>query len=492
MIAHPLLATQRSGAPWIVSRGRSLQSRRFPPGSFVPCVLLFAFGVRFAAALGSLWLDEIWSLELAQQARSATAVITELQSDNNHVLNTLYLRAVGPNQFPIVYRLPGVVLGTASVAIGGWIAARWGRVHSVTILTLLASSYLLTHYASEARGYSWVLFCVLCGWESMWRYFESPRWIWATCFWISCACGSLAHPIFAHFLVAAVCWSAASIWSYASGKHEAVRRGAILFSIPMILVGLQYWILWRHLDLGGGPPYSASHVLAQTASLTVAGPVSGWGAFVFAFGVVTGCLFGLRQFANDRLYAGLFLGFTIAIPILHAISLRPPFLFPRYFLISVLGCLFLLAAALANLYRRKRWGRWAFAGLLIAFIAANVGLTTRLIATGRGQYLAALRFMADTTSDPMLTMSSDHNFGTQKLIRFYASQLPSERPIQYFDGDRWPPCGPRWLVLHRYAESESATPPRRSVIDGHDFRLERVFDTSILSGWQWWCYRRVP
>jgi hypothetical protein len=492
MIAHPLLATQRSFSLRMVPRGRSLQSRRFPPRSFVACVLLFAFGVRSAAALGSLWLDEIWSLELAQNAHSASAVITELQTDNNHVLNTLYLRVVGPNQFPLVYRLPGVILGTLSVALGGWIAARWGRVQSVTALTLLASSYLFTHYASEARGYSWVLFFVLCGWESMWRYSESPRWTWAACFWVNCAFGSLAHPIFAHFLLAAICWSAASIWSYSAGKQEALRHGAVLFSIPITLVGLQYWMLWRNLDLGGGPPYSAIHIFAQTTSLTVGGPVSGWGAFVIAFAVLIVGLFGLRLLANDRQYSGMLLGFTIAIPIVHAISVRPPFLFPRYFLISVLACIFLLSTVLAYVYRRRRWGRWAFAGLLVAYIGANVGLTTRLIAVGRGQYLAALQFMADTTNDPTVTISSDHNFGTQKLIGFYAPQLSSTLPIQYFDGDRWPPCGPRWLVLHRCAESESATPPVTKVIDGHQFHLERIFDTSILSGWQWWCYRRVP
>jgi hypothetical protein len=175
------------------------QPRGFPPVLFVVTAILFAFGLRFTAATGPLWLDEIWSLELARQATSTTAVLTDLRTDNNHVLNTLYLRAVGPNHAPIVYRLPAVILGTVSVGLGGWIAARWGRVESITAFTLLASSYLLVHYSSEARGYSAALFCALCGWEALLRYLDTARWLSVAVFWSSCVCGLVAHPIFAHF-----------------------------------------------------------------------------------------------------------------------------------------------------------------------------------------------------------------------------------------------------------------------------------------------------
>jgi hypothetical protein len=100
--------------------------------------------------------------------------------------------------------------------------------------------------------------------------------------------------------------------------------------------------------------------------------------------------------------------------------------------------------------------------------------------------------MARTTDDPVVTISSDHNFGVRKLVEFYSPQIASRRSFQYFNGDQWLPSGPRWLILHRCAESNTASPEPRQVVDGHLFRLEKMFDCAILSGWQWWCYRRIP
>jgi hypothetical protein len=116
----------------------------------------------------------------------------------------------------------------------------------------------------------------------------------------------------------------------------------------------------------------------------------------------------------------------------------------------------------------------------------------RLVTTGRGQYLAALNYLSGTTDDPTLTISSDHNFGVRKLIEFYSPQMSPHQPIQYLDGNRWPPYGPRWLILHRYAESTAPPPSPQQDVDGLHYRFERMFDCAILSGWQWWCYRRVP
>lgn len=52
---------------------------------------LLACGLRCLAANGELWLDEIWSVFLVRQSvRNATDVVTVLQHDNNHFLNSLY------------------------------------------------------------------------------------------------------------------------------------------------------------------------------------------------------------------------------------------------------------------------------------------------------------------------------------------------------------------------------------------------------------------
>src|SRR5512135_3181929 len=51
--------------------------------------------LRALAARGDLWLDEIWSIEWARKAGSFLGVFTNVHVDNNHYLNTLFLRALG-------------------------------------------------------------------------------------------------------------------------------------------------------------------------------------------------------------------------------------------------------------------------------------------------------------------------------------------------------------------------------------------------------------
>ena len=69
---------------------------------------LFVIGLalRLAAGHNPLWLDEIWSVELARQASSVYEIFTRFRVDNNHLLNTLWLYSIGPADVWILYRLP--------------------------------------------------------------------------------------------------------------------------------------------------------------------------------------------------------------------------------------------------------------------------------------------------------------------------------------------------------------------------------------------------
>jgi hypothetical protein len=460
------------------------------PASFLILSLLVAAALRTAAATGPLWLDEIWSLELASQAKSAAAVLTETRADNNHVLNTLYLRAVGLGRNPIVYRLPAVAFGTAAVFLGTLIASRWGRTEAVIASTLLGSSYLLVHYSSEARGYSPAIFFALLGCEVLLRNADVPRWQWIVTFWGSGLLGLLSHPIYIHFLVAVACWSFTVLSAGTADWRSTTRQLAVLFGIPALLAGVVYWSMWRHLDLGGGPAYSLGGVLLQTGSLALGGPANGWSELLAAILVVGTCGLAIWQLREDRFHSGLLLMLLILVPVAMAMAVRPPFLFPRYFLIAVLAVPFGVAVVLGKLFRHGQFGRFLAASLLLACIGANLLHVTRLVNVGRGQYLEALNHMARTTDEGKLTLTSDHSFGVQKLIAFYAPQMLPPCRVEYHRGDRWPTEGPDWLILHRTAESSAELPGKSLEIDGHRFQLDRMFDCSILSGWQWWCYRQ--
>ena len=458
-------------------------------------VLLFAAALRIAASTGPLWLDEIWSLELATQAKSSAAILTDLRTDNNHVLNTLYLRAVGPGRSSLVYRLPAIACGTGSVLLGAVIAARWGQAAATIAATLLASSYLLVHYSSEARGYAPAIFFALLGCESLLRYVSKTSWQSAVVFWGSCVFGLLSHPIFTHFFVAAACWSmtvpASRSANFSLGA--VIRHGAVLFGIPTVFAVVVYCTMWRNLDLGGGPAYSLLEVLTSTASLALGGPAGGPGALLIA--AISVAVFGTACWSlrEDRLHAGLLLLLLVLTPVVLAVAVRPPFLFPRYFLIAILGAPFCLSVVFTNLFRKPGLARWVAAILFVSCMAANLLPTIRLATVGRGQCRAALNHMAhaDKKCPSEILISSDHNFGFRKLIDFHSRELHPPCPIHYVNGDQWPPQGPDWLVLHRTTESAVTVPATVLEIDSHRFKLDRVFDCAILSGWQWWCYRRL-
>lgn len=114
-----------------------------------------ALALRVAGAQGDLWLDEIWSLAHVDGG-SPIDVFTSIHHDNNHHLNSLWLVLVGSHQPPMLYRVPAVAAGTATVLLLASMRPG-GRVAAV----LAASSSFLVHYDSEARGYALAaLFCV--------------------------------------------------------------------------------------------------------------------------------------------------------------------------------------------------------------------------------------------------------------------------------------------------------------------------------------------
>lgn len=73
--------------------------------------------------------------------------------DNNHLLNSAWLLLLGPHRPAILYRLPAIVAGTASVYVA-WIFGRSRCAASaVACAGVTAIDHVLVHAGSEARGY---------------------------------------------------------------------------------------------------------------------------------------------------------------------------------------------------------------------------------------------------------------------------------------------------------------------------------------------------
>lgn len=95
----------------------------------IPLVLLWLAGVvlLFLCATGDLWFDEIWSLSVALSLPGWSDIF-QFRHDNNHILNTLFLRLAGVQSHLMIYRSLTLACGTASLAIMAGVArSLWGR-----------------------------------------------------------------------------------------------------------------------------------------------------------------------------------------------------------------------------------------------------------------------------------------------------------------------------------------------------------------------------
>src|SRR5262245_36073333 len=83
-------------------------------------ILAAAAALRVLGGWNDLWLDEIWSLELAREVVRPSDVFLRLHHEINHYLNTLWLWGAGAHGNWFGYRVPSLVAGVAAVAAAGF------------------------------------------------------------------------------------------------------------------------------------------------------------------------------------------------------------------------------------------------------------------------------------------------------------------------------------------------------------------------------------
>ncbi|HEY2249401.1 MAG TPA: glycosyltransferase family 39 protein, partial [Planctomycetaceae bacterium] len=232
------------------------------PGS-IPLVLVAvaAVGLRLAAARDDLVLDEIWSWRIASKVDSAAQIFVTYV-DNNHILNTLVLYALGPRAPLWAYRLPAVVAGILALGFALGLAKRQGSRAAFNVLVLLSFSHLLILFGTEARGYGYLACCTLGAWWALESYLDRPRLRYASAFGVISSLGFLSH---ATFLFA---WLAFGIYS---ALKLTLRRGrwqrlVVLNALPVLTcVGLLF-AYFEGMSIGGGNPIPTFDTLLATLS----------------------------------------------------------------------------------------------------------------------------------------------------------------------------------------------------------------------------------
>jgi hypothetical protein len=185
--------------------------------------------------------------------------------------------------------------------------------------------------------------------------------------------------------------------------------------------------------------------------------------------------------------------FAVAIVLAPAVLLfatQPRFLYERYFLLPLMLLIMLLGMLLARgIESRNAVMQAASVVAMLAMLAANLWQTAKLIRLQRGQYSAALTYIADQSpADQTITIASDFDARHQPIIRYHARMLRLQ--VDYLEHSEGQAPRVQWYIAHRF---HNDPPPSPSIAFGplHSFQLVATFDYASLSGWELLIYESV-
>jgi len=459
-------------------------------------LVLAAAAIRIRAAHNDLWLDEIWSLNLAHSVSSPIGVFTAIHHDNNHYLNTLYLYFLPDRGNWWGYRILSILFGIATVIVAGFVGNRRTRINALILMFLTAFSYFLVLYSSEARGYSAVVFFVLLSFLLLDLYLEKPGIRLAVLFSVTAAFGFLSHLTFLHFYLAALVWSA---YRLAVQRPRLKHFAASMLSIhafPGLVLALLYFVDVRLQTAGGGrTDFSAIGTFGEAFAWACGASGGNAAALLLCIAIVAALCYAYAFGSSRRKGTSSWLvpiGSAIAIPFLFNLVYQPGFLYVRYFIVSMIFFLVLISLCLTSLFECGGTGRAICVVLLACYCAANGTHIRELFSYGRGQYSAAVRYMLQNGRGNAISVGGDHPFRIPTTLSFFAPAAGSAKQLTYYrTPQEWPREGPEWLILHKGSFEEPTSPDQVRDAAGRRYDLAKIFPSAPLSGLHWFLYHNA-
>ncbi len=459
--------------------------------------------LRVLASLNDLWLDEIWTLwMLGQEVKEPLDLVRgAMRHDNNHLLNSAWLYALGPHRPSIVYRLPAILAGVAAIAIAWAIGRQRSRAAARLAAVAFAISYLLVNCQSEARGYGMLSACVLAGqWAMQARFFRGHGEavpaaegvpVHAAWFNVACLVGFVSHATFVLWYLAALPWTAVKI---AAAQGSVARKcGALAawHALPLATLATVYLGFYRGMTIGGGPESSLFATVCQTLSLLAGGPAGLPGSLIVAGCVATIGIMCLVQAARRAADEAVFFLLAILVVPAAVLAVAPIAHYAiRYLLVPSIILLMLITRELPELCRGSRLLRGVVVAFAVAAAGGNLARDAMLVARGRGGYAATLEWMRSASADPqgVITCYSNHEFRNRLLVAYHSAAIPGAR-YRLFDAGSLPPHGAEWYILFDPREG-GVGKERIADRHGNAYRLLRSMRSGGLTPSHWHVYRR--
>ena len=363
----------------------------------LPAIIVLGLALRIAAAQGGLWLDEAWSAKLAHDAGTPLGIFLNINHDNNHHLNSLWLQLVGFDAAPVLQRALSIVTGTGAIWVAARIAAPRGALAAHVAALLFAVSPALVTYGSEARGYAPMVLALLAGVLLVDRHLSgtadgSTRRRLAWCF----ALGALAQLTMVFGCVALIGWCFFAL-ARRGGVAAAIRPTITLFAPALVALLLVLGIVF-------GAAYASPtgfqfgryeafdfllylHGLIEMLGYTIGVPVVS--LLILALAAAAVVLARGARTARFDFYWIAILAFPIGMAVLRAGNVGNP----RYFMLAAVALLMLLAELIARPLAAPGWRRLTAAVVLIGFVFGSAVQDVDLIRNQRGDPAAAIRAM---------------------------------------------------------------------------------------------------
>lgn len=420
--------------------------------------LLIGLGLalRVAAARGDLWLDEIWSFTLVARTHSYADIVFALPYDNNHVLNSLWLRAIGPSAPPLLVRLPAILFGLGSIVVAARLGRRISRSGEWLGAAFIALDVVFVEFSSEARGYAGLIFGTLAALDALESYLATGarRSLWLLS-------GALLLGTFSHLMM--------------------LESGALVGAVALVRLVLRFG--WRGPWLGAAIPIAVAvfvgclpPVLCLWISAT-SGPIHmglgapfSWGSLSEGLGGAVRFLLGFWPEALPPLDSGLLLialgacilwllrvlpterrvlpvlG-TLAFPLAHAFLHLPNQRYVRFHLVPTLCFTLFLTEILARMIARGGAARRVSLALIALIGLGQTLMLTRFLREGRGAFADATAMVTHGDATRVGALPAVAAPETAATLRWYARQSGRPATIDLVPNATLCVDPPDWLII---------------------------------------------
>lgn len=457
-------------SPWLVSMAL--------------CALALALRIRIAG--DAFWLDEIWSYYLSQLMQSPWDAFSEIRIDNNHLLNTLSLYLLGEQPNWIVYRLPALFSGVATVALIG-VAARELDIRPWLAMLLATVSLPLIQYSAEARGYSSAALFALLAWYVWYSRLSrqvTPGWLFV--FWLACILGILSHLTFSIVLTAL---GLAVLWEIVVDRQNwaaNLRRACLGFSVPGLFSAWLYFYFYSRMSAGGSSPdWQLLPSLLELGRVTVGAPDAV--AITWLSGLLLVVMLPLGLMSLPVAHRRFFAFVLLLVPGLLLTIYQPDYFYPRYLLVCLPFAYLLLARALGTALDAGTLGRGIGIALLLALVTGSLVNYAELARWGKGDYPQAVADLYAASDAPSFTVGSDFDFRNKALLDFYKRYRKDAGRMTYIDKSYESSTATDFFIVHKL--EHDATPAPVITLKSGRYRLLKQYPYAGLSGWNWYLYR---